>query len=781
MSSITPAKRPFNWGGKESNGKRFRKGPGGDSFKQIKATSSGAAVFRVLFPVSKIGGLIGKGGSVISQIRQETGAKIRVNDAVPGSDERVVFIMAADKEVSDKGAVEKKADDKGAADKEAADKETSDKEAADASEEQNKADEEVTNATVEQDVAKVPGDENVEEVPGDEQECAATEVPGDENVEEQESAAMEPEKEGSAVQKALLMVLEKMIVREENENGEKNESDEPSSVTFRLLVLSSQVGYLLGKGGCTVKQMAANSGAHIRVLPRDDLPTCASSSDDLVQITGTPDAVKKAVKSVSVQIMENATHEPDPGSSSASFLTWNVFPPFGAGSRNGADHNSRLPQFHKFRDNFPNRMNLSPHLFSYRLLCSDERVGGIIGKVGAVIRSLQHDTGCEIKVLDGLADVEDRIVIVSGPVHPDERISPLQEAVLLVQARIARALPDMHERGSLARFIVSSNQIGCLIGKGGAIIGEMRKATGAFVRVLGKDQIPKILSDNEEVIQVNGEFQAVQDAVLQITARLRHHFFRDVFPSMNIPRDPFIPDAQLTPFGGRPEFSPPRMFQDLGPPFHQFDPVGGPSPRGGFYPNDMRPSFMHDIHGPGFPRGSERPWGPQGMVEGARFGPPDFPGGPLRRNAGFPGGSQEAIITNTTVEVIVPSAVIPAIYGEGGGCLKQIRQISDAKITIKDPKPGAAETIVIISGLPDQTNAAQSLIQAFVEVCDQVDKLKAQQAEVLCANMGRNAIHGDTVLLERGGVIAFGRSWTLCRVGTHPCKRCRRRPKLAME
>ncbi|GAB2228312.1 hypothetical protein Droror1_Dr00010145 [Drosera rotundifolia] len=725
MSSITPAKRPFNRGGKESNGKRFRKGPGGDSFKQIKATSSGGAVFRVLFPVSKIGGLIGKGGSVISQIRQETGAKIRVDDAVPGSDERVVFIMAADKETTDKGAVDKETTDKGAVDKEAADKGAVDKEAADkgavdkeaadkgaidkeaadkvvadneaadASEDRGKTDDEVTNADEVQYVAEVPGDVKVEE-----QESAAVEE-------------VEPEKEGSAVQKALLMVLEKMIAREENENVEKNESEESSSVTFRLLVLSSHVGYLLGKGGSTVKQMTADSGAHIRVLPRDDLPTCASSSDDLVQITGTPDAVKKAVKSVSVQIMENAIHEPDPGSSSAPSLTSNVFPPFGAGSRNGADNNSRLPPFQKFRDNFLNRINLSPQLFSYRLLCSDERVGGIIGKGGAVIRSLQHDTGCEIKVLDGLADVEDRIVIVSGPVHPDERISPLQEAVLLVQTRIARALPDMHERGSMARIIVPSNQIGCLIGKGGAIIGEMRKATGAFIRVLGKDQIPKILSDNEEVIQVNGEFQAVQDAVLQITARLRHHFFRDVFPSMNIPRDPFIPDAQLPPFGGRPEFSPPRMFQDLGPPFHQFDPLGGPS-RGGFYPNDMRPPFMHDTHGPGFPRGPERPWGPQGMVEGGNFGLPDFPGGPLRRNAGFPGGSQQAIITNTTVEVIVPSAVIPAIYGEGGGCLKQIRQISDAKITINDPKPGASETIVIISGLPDQTHAAQSLIQAFV-------------------------------------------------------------------
>lgn len=41
-------------------------------------------------------------------------------------------------------------------------------------------------------------------------------------------------------------------------------------------------------------------------------------------------------------------------------------------------------------------------------------------------------------------------------------------------------------------------------------------------------------------------------------------------------------------------------------------------------------------------------------------------------------------------------------------------QISDAKITITEPKPGATETVIIISGTPEQAHAAQSLIQAFV-------------------------------------------------------------------
>lgn len=49
-------------------------------------------------------------------------------------------------------------------------------------------------------------------------------------------------------------------------------------------MLSGQVGCLLGKGGSVIKQMSAESGAQIRILPRDKLPICASPSDELVQV-----------------------------------------------------------------------------------------------------------------------------------------------------------------------------------------------------------------------------------------------------------------------------------------------------------------------------------------------------------------------------------------------------------------------------------------------------------------------------------------------------------------
>jgi len=111
--------------------------------------------------------------------------------------------------------------------------------------------------------------------------------------------------------------------------------------------------------------------------------------------------------------------------------------------------------------------------------------------------------------------------------------------------------------------------------------------------------------------QINGELEVVQEALLQITTRLQHHFFRDAFPSINHPPGLPFSDRAPPPFMGRRELSPPGMFPKLGPSFRNYDSIGGPAPRGGFHPHDDHHPFMHDIHRPGIPRISERPWHPQ--------------------------------------------------------------------------------------------------------------------------------------------------------------------------
>lgn len=53
-----------------------------------------------------------------------------------------------------------------------------------------------------------------------------------------------------------------------------------------------------------------------------------------------------------------------------------------------------------------------------------------------------------------------------------------------------------------ARLVVPSNQVGCLLGKGGIIISEIRKTTGASIKIFSGNQLPKCASANDEVVQV---------------------------------------------------------------------------------------------------------------------------------------------------------------------------------------------------------------------------------------------------------------------------------------
>lgn len=68
---------------------------------------------------------------------------------------------------------------------------------------------------------------------------------------------------------------------------------------------------------------------------------------------------------------------------------------------------------------------------------------------------------------------------------------------------------DSDAKGSpIARLMVPLHQVGCLLGKGGAIISEMRKLTGTGLRIIGGNQVPKCVSENFEVLQVTQSFSA---------------------------------------------------------------------------------------------------------------------------------------------------------------------------------------------------------------------------------------------------------------------------------
>lgn len=176
-------------------------------------------LFRLLCPASKTGALIGKGGSVIRNIRELTGARIRIDDSVSSSsDERVILISA---------------------------------------------------------------------------DSTPPRPPKHDHPDHKRSNSSSPnvvgggDGEASPAQQALVKVFDKMVMADEErweENEKEKESDASGYVVCRLLAASTQVGCVLGRGGKIVEKIRQESGAQVRILPKDQIPACAAPGDELIQV-----------------------------------------------------------------------------------------------------------------------------------------------------------------------------------------------------------------------------------------------------------------------------------------------------------------------------------------------------------------------------------------------------------------------------------------------------------------------------------------------------------------
>jgi poly(rC)-binding protein 2/3/4 len=180
--------------------------------------------------------VIGKGGNIIKALRQETGARIKIANAVPGVDERVIIISAPERDRAH-GRDRERGRDREGREKERASRERD----------------------------------------------GGRERERDRDVRDRDDKSRKREILSPA-QEALFRVHGR-IVDAELPNQVSDEDEEGSgSVTTRLLVPNNQIGCLLGKGGKIIEQMREETGAQIRILPKEQLPGCAVPSDELVQV-----------------------------------------------------------------------------------------------------------------------------------------------------------------------------------------------------------------------------------------------------------------------------------------------------------------------------------------------------------------------------------------------------------------------------------------------------------------------------------------------------------------
>ncbi|CAI5954201.1 unnamed protein product [Closterium sp. NIES-65] len=506
--------------------------------------SDADVVFRILCPQARIGSLLGKHGVIIQSIRESTGARLKLADPIPGTDERVIIISAR----SDKHF-------------RSGDPATDGDAAVDRPDDWSVAQE-----------ALIRVHARIADADGDNREFR--------------------DKDGA-------------------EGGASNGAANSGGTPARLLVPSSQIGCLLGKGGSIIAGMRQDSGAHIRIFNKDKLPPCALPTDELVQVTGEYPVVQKALELISIRLRRSPPRDPPnflamhPTSGHHQPAGYQPAPGYQAsGYHRGADsYPPRSAPAAAFPPQgyspyaLPQSYAAAPSLFGgawgagasaggahcyggmggggrggggaegaavemeLRVLCPADKVGIVIGKGGSRIKQIKEETGARVKVTEAVADCDERIVIIDAMEAPFSGHSPTEVALFRVHAAISRSPPlqssplppsppllppqapfsghspteealfrvhaaiSQHHAGDraagaaeeggrdthgvTARLLVRKGQVGCVMGKGGSIISELRSTSRARINIPPRDQLPKCADESDEVLVVSGASSGV--------------------------------------------------------------------------------------------------------------------------------------------------------------------------------------------------------------------------------------------------------------------------------
>jgi len=413
--------------------------------------------YRLLCPMTRIGRVIGKEGCVIKRIREDTGARVKVQTAARGADERVIIVGSADIDDNDGQGSEPSSSD------------------------------------------------------GDDSRVTMAE-------------------------RALFRIFDTIIGEDDDAAGSSGGSNANNAATMcRLLVPRVQVGSLIGKGGLVISAIRECSGATVRVMPAMMLPTCASRGDELIQITspardadGQPRARDATIASVRAALCMIARHlRQHParvltGESARSPIEAFMM----GGECEDKDEALGLTERRATPTNMSTRMNVNGvHVpggaeIIFRLLCPVAKTGSVIGRNGEVIQSIRRDTGATVKVCERVDGADERIICVSSS---DDGSAPL----LAAQVALFRAYRCIVESAGSEvpapfRLLVRATHIGCVIGKGGSIIKQIRNETGATVRVLPADALPACANDDDELLEI-GQWpaDACASAIRIVSGRLR--------------------------------------------------------------------------------------------------------------------------------------------------------------------------------------------------------------------------------------------------------------------
>ncbi|KAG8385264.1 hypothetical protein BUALT_Bualt03G0023900 [Buddleja alternifolia] len=584
--------------------------------------------YRILCPDGVIGSVIGKSGKVINSIRQESRSKVKVVDPFPGAKDRVITIYCYVKE----------------------------KEELDVDEEFN----------------------DIEPL------CPA------------QDALL---KVHAAIANAVSLVGESDRRKKDNDKEE-----------CQLLVPSSQSANIIGKSGSTIKKIRNKTRTNIKVTAKDasdPAHSCALEFDNFVLISGESEAVKKALFAISAIMYKFAPKENIPLDTSIPeappsiifpsdvpiYPATGLYPSVDAidpgrsmPSILGRTHAPDIPGYADAGSTWPIYSSAVPVVSGYggtsrteelivKVLCPSNKIGRVIGKGGSSIKSIRQDSGARVEVDDPKTNYKECVITVISTESPDDLKSMAVEAVLLLQGKIN----DEDDDDVTMRLLVPSRVIGCIIGKGGSIINEIRKRTKADIRISKGDK-PKCADENDELVEIFGEVGSVRDALIQIVLRLRDDVLKEREEGLNSSA------GAESLYAGGSSLPVPSGLRSMS--------------SGGALGYEQRAD-----NGSGLGLLSSSGYG-YGSLSMGDNGYGSFSSHPSSLYSGLPPPS--------TLEMVIPAHAVGKVMGKGGSNIDNIRKISGAAVEISDSKSSRGDRVALIAGTTDQKRAAENLIQAFI-------------------------------------------------------------------
>ncbi|XP_047226487.1 poly(rC)-binding protein 3 isoform X12 [Girardinichthys multiradiatus] len=287
------------------------------------------------------------------------------------------------------------------------------------------------------------------------------------------------------------------------------------TLTIRLLMHGKEVGSIIGKKGETVKKMREESGARINISE-------GNCPERIVTITGPTDTIFKAFAMIA----------------------------------------------YKFEEDIINSMSNSPVTskppVTLRLVVPASQCGSLIGKGGSKIKEMRESTGAQVQVAgDMLPNSTERAVTISGTPeaiiqcvkqicvvmleaytiqgqyaipHPDQLTKlhqlAMQQTPFTPLGQTTPAFPgtypqrlDASPPASTHELTIPNDLIGCIIGRQGTKINEIRQMSGAQIKIANAME-----GSSERQITITGTPANISLAQYLINAR-----FRDVAAMWNDP------------------------------------------------------------------------------------------------------------------------------------------------------------------------------------------------------------------------------------------------------